>query len=381
MGKLKFITCFFFLLCIFFYNADAQPQTVVKIDSTQLKLLLKTEVGNFLPTSIIENYEGLLVNTTSIFEKKKITYIYLWASWCEECVEHIPTIVERNNHYPLSNVQVIFISIDADKKRWRNTAKKLNNTINSYILPYQDSILMPLTLQKVVFSGQKTIATAIPVLTKINNKSEIIVRDLLPNLKTDSISKFLFHFVEPIVSPQNTHYNKYLDSCLTSIYMRDQEVRNYLDYIKKLPTSTDQTIRAAENKMNTVDSTNLYDVTTIITLNKGWIHRDSVSTAASSGLFLTIHHYPNLAVKQKYLPLIQQSVKEGWGNKQNLALLEDRIRIELHKKQLYGTQYMVKENGKKILYPIKNKRKLNIRRKKMDLLPMEEYCRMQNILY
>jgi hypothetical protein len=241
---------------------------------------------------------------------------------------------------------------------------------------------MDLTLQEIILSNKPTIVTGVPVLSKMDNQSIILARNLLYDTKVDSMALFWFHITPsvPKVAIKN-NYNTYLDSCLLAVYARDQGIRNYLDYLQKTPSTKPQELLNAKKQWHEIDSTNLEIVERLIEKNKGWVHRDSISSTASDGLFLAIHHYPNLSIKQKYLPLIQQSVKEGWGNKSNLALLEDRIQVGLNKKQLYGTQIFTKKNGKKTLYPIKNKKNLNKRRKEMGLLPIEDYCRSLNIPY
>lgn len=57
------------------------------------------------------------------------------------------------------------------------------------------------------------------------------------------------------------------------------------------------------------------------------------------------------------------------------ALLTDRVLVNSNKKQLYGTQFHRDQSGKLVPRPIKDKRNLNIRRKKAGFDSFESYAK------
>ena len=51
----------------------------------------------------------------------------------------------------------------------------------------------------------------------------------------------------------------------------------------------------------------------------------------------------------------------------------DKIRVLSGNKQLYGSQYKISKNGKIKILPIKNKKNVGVRRKKMGLISLKKY--------
>lgn len=92
-------------------------------------------------------------------------------------------------------------------------------------------------------------------------------------------------------------------------------------------------------------------------------------------MFLVIQH-ADLAMQIKYLPMMKEAVKKGDVPKSELALLEDRIRIAQGKKQIYGSQIgRNPQTGKYFVKPIIEPEKVNNRRAKVGLQPIEKYVK------
>jgi len=95
----------------------------------------------------------------------------------------------------------------------------------------------------------------------------------------------------------------------------------------------------------------------------------------NEALFLVIQH-ADLAMQIKYLPMMKEAVKKGDVPKSELALLEDRIRIAQGKKQIYGSQIgRNPQTGKYFVKPIIEPEKVNNRRAKVGLQPIEKYVK------
>lgn len=126
---------------------------------------------------------------------------------------------------------------------------------------------------------------------------------------------------------------------------------------------------------NPLDRKNLQIVTKIID-SLGWLGKDQIGKDANTALFVTIQHASQLSVMEKYLPVIQEAVKKGNAEKKQLAYLVDRVELLNNREQVYGTQYSVKDDGKVFIRNLKDSSHVNLRRKSMDLEPLEDYLKM-----
>lgn len=100
---------------------------------------------------------------------------------------------------------------------------------------------------------------------------------------------------------------------------------------------------------------------------------EDISESGLEHLFLLIQHCNNIPLQQTMLAKMKAAVEKNPGDNQqlnpNIAYLEDRILINEHKAQLYGTQF----NSKGVLFPIHDSAKVDIRRKQMGLEPLAKY--------
>lgn len=132
--------------------------------------------------------------------------------------------------------------------------------------------------------------------------------------------------------------------------------------------------------MSYIDSCNLIQVSKILD-TYGWLDVEVIGQKANSALFLVIQH-SQLKVQEKYLPLLQASVKRGGSKPSNLALLQDRILMRKGLPQIYGSQVVFnKETGNQEFYQIDDEVNVNERRAKVGLMPIEEYAKFFGIEY
>lgn len=159
------------------------------------------------------------------------------------------------------------------------------------------------------------------------------------------------------------------------IYIEDQRFRTLKANYKKgeLPPFDNE---ALKERIETVSA---------IIESCGWLGYNEVGIEGGDALFLVIQHsYPNTNTMQKYLPLLIEKANEGEASKINTAKMIDRHLSREYDLQLYGTQIICKTlNGTKTcqLYPIIDEEKLNERRKKLELEPIEVYLKDQNLTY
>lgn len=100
-----------------------------------------------------------------------------------------------------------------------------------------------------------------------------------------------------------------------------------------------------------------------IIANYGWLGKSQIGEVANSTLFQIIQHAGDNSIREKYYPLLEESVKNGESNRTNLATMKDRILINNGEKQLYGTQSG--SDGK--LLPLEDPKGVNKRRRKVEL--------------
>ena len=112
--------------------------------------------------------------------------------------------------------------------------------------------------------------------------------------------------------------------------------------------------------------------------HNGWPGILKAGEEGDNAAWLIVQHADNdTALQQKCLTLLKKLIASGETNIKNIAYLEDRIRVNTNKKQLYGTQFeQVQQDGKTIdlkLKPTEDLPCLNKRRSYMELEPVEDY--------
>jgi len=158
---------------------------------------------------------------------------------------------------------------------------------------------------------------------------------------------------------------KAIKSELAEIRKRDQKTRTNGDSLEYIAY---------------IDSCNLAQVERLIA-KYGWMGKSVIGEAANITLWVVIQH-AELETQEKYYPLLKKSVEEGESNPQDLALLHDRILMRQGKKQLYGSQVVFnKSTGDPEFYPIEDEKNVNIRRKEVQLEPIEKYAEYFGIKY
>lgn len=112
-----------------------------------------------------------------------------------------------------------------------------------------------------------------------------------------------------------------------------------------------------------------------IVKNYGWPTYDLVEKDGAFAAWLLVQHADHdFAFQKKCLHLLDEAVKQGQADKTNLAYLTDRVLVHEGRKQLYGTQFYVSKRkfGPR---PIKDRAKLDERRKAVGLEPFHKYER------
>jgi hypothetical protein len=127
--------------------------------------------------------------------------------------------------------------------------------------------------------------------------------------------------------------------------------------------------------MDRVDRDNMKRLKQIIR-RYGWPDRSLVGQDGAQAAFLIAQHATfDVDFQKMALAALRASVERGQNDRQQLALLEDRVRMMTNEPQLYGTQLRI-ENGKLIPYTIADPEHVDARRAAMGLGPLKEYIAM-----
>jgi len=104
----------------------------------------------------------------------------------------------------------------------------------------------------------------------------------------------------------------------------------------------------------------------------GWPTISRVGEEISEQAWLLVQHADHDVEFQKKCLELMKAADEGDVSKRNVAYLEDRIRVNEGRPQLYGTQFF----GEGSMYgprPIEEPEKVNERRREMGMETLEEY--------
>ncbi|OZI09117.1 hypothetical protein BWI93_05660 [Siphonobacter sp. BAB-5385] len=149
--------------------------------------------------------------------------------------------------------------------------------------------------------------------------------------------KFLFFFllISAYSYGQTTDYTS-IKNRLLAIRQEDQQLREEHFPIAEQYGYNSPQATYFWKKVATRDSIHAQEVGDILT-RYGWLSARQIGREANQTLFLVIQH-ANLPTMQRYLPFMQQAVREQKAESVDLAYLEDRVGLESNGKQLYGTQ-------------------------------------------
>ena len=111
----------------------------------------------------------------------------------------------------------------------------------------------------------------------------------------------------------------------------------------------------------------------------GYPGKSIVGDQQSGTAFLVIQH-ADLAIQEKYLPIITEAADKGEVRWSSVALLVDRVRMRQGHKQIYGSQVSRDpETGEHYFAPIENPYKIDSIRAAVGLGPIQEYGQNWNI--
>lgn len=216
---------------------------------------------------------------------------------------------------------------------------------------------------------------------KVSRDDRIIIFDqafdtLRQFAQWDSIVKRIEYYYTSILPPTT---NKELALQLFYLGIEDQKYRVCLPSLSQGFIESDSSEIFFILKYIIQDKINTIALEEIIK-KYGFPSISLVGKLASSNAFLVLQHSGKI---RKYYKLVKQLCEKRNFNSSNFAYLTDRHLMIKNKKQIYGTQFFFSDKtekkypGKVILYPTKDFKNINERRKEIGLIgTVEEYLEM-----
>jgi hypothetical protein len=161
---------------------------------------------------------------------------------------------------------------------------------------------------------------------------------------------------------------------LENIHKKDQGIRVLLMDARKKYGKDDKRTQSIDKIMISIDKQDAVYVKHIID-TYGWLSSDDIGEDANETLFLCIQHVNDLEVQTKYLPILKKAVEDGNAKGWQYAFLTDRILMNEGKKQIYGTQTLMRDKKKYYVVPLKYPAKVDMLRKEMGLGTLNEYMK------
>jgi VWFA-related protein len=167
-------------------------------------------------------------------------------------------------------------------------------------------------------------------------------------------------------APQNVTFNKKLHDELRKLALKAETL--LYNGVEKDLSNQDFTKRVGE-----VRDRNNARLCQILK-EFGWPSSALVGKDGMGALFYLIRNSRQSDLQLALLPAVIASVKQGDGEKGQVADLVDRIRVDSGMKQLFGTQVKF-SNGFLVLAPIEDEAHVDDRRKQFGMSPMADHLR------
>jgi hypothetical protein len=166
----------------------------------------------------------------------------------------------------------------------------------------------------------------------------------------------------------------------------DQVARQkMIDLLKRSPTKGPAELKKQldtpeAKKVEEIDKKNTAWMKQVVKRH-GWPGKTLVGTDGANAAWLLVQHADlDREFQKECLKLIEAAFKHTEVSGQQLAYLTDRVRVGEKKRQIYGTQFELRD-GRYVPQPIEDEANVDHRRKEMGLQSLSEYAKTLNQFY
>ncbi len=111
-----------------------------------------------------------------------------------------------------------------------------------------------------------------------------------------------------------------------------------------------------------------------------WPGTALVGWDGQAAAFFLLKHSSSVELQKQLLPVIVSLTERGEIDRSNLASYVDRLRLSMGLKQLFGTEFTVRD-GFLVLYPIEVETSVDARRSQYNLRPLAQYLKSLEMIY
>lgn len=158
---------------------------------------------------------------------------------------------------------------------------------------------------------------------------------------------------------------------LLDLRAKDQSIRILLIDARERYGWDSEMASKVRRQMKIIDSASAIRAQRIVE-RYGWPGKEDIGEEACEALFLCIQHADGTAIQQKYLPLLEQAVRDGRAEPWHLAFLTDRVRMNRGEKQIYGTQSI--SGREPYIIPMEDPDRVDSLRHSIGLGPIADYA-------
>ncbi len=209
---------------------------------------------------------------------------------------------------------------------------------------------------------------------------DYFMRDILTDKNFEKLHKNKqWKTLENKINNIESKYNQKIRKRLIRLRDSDQSIRLILLYTRQTKPKDTILLKKVRTKMKEIDNESAEIIANIID-KYGWLGKNEIGEQGNQTLFLGIQHIDDLKVQKKYLPILEEALKNGNAEPWHYAFLTDRILMNKGEKQIYGTQVIISSNPENsYVVPLQNPDKVNELRKKVGLEPLEEYLKEMDL--
>lgn len=185
--------------------------------------------------------------------------------------------------------------------------------------------------------------------------------------------------VEKALKNNQGNINVALRNELLEMYKNDQKYRAEINKVFEEKGAYTKEVQDLWKKQSEVDAYNIKRVNEII-LSDGFPRKSIVGKKGIEAIFFIVQH-AELEYQQKYLPKFQEAAKNGEMKKSTVAMMVDRVEMNLGRPQIYGSQISSNDKNEDEVYKILDERNVDKRRAAIGLPPMKEYAKRFGLEY